>query len=374
MRARCALALLLVGGRCAAEPAAPWPLLGAFTAHFVSPDGRVVDRTGGDVTTSEGQSYALFFALVAGDRPLFDRLLRWTEDNLAGGDLGARLPATRWGRRGDGRWGVLDPHSAADSDLWIGYDLVEAGRLWGEPRLDRLGRRVRAQVVAREVAHLPGLGPMLLPGPVGFVLDGDTWRLNPSYLPPQLLAGLAAERVPGPWAAIRSGARRMLEARAAHGFVADWVAFRRRHGFVVDPVAGPTGSYDAIRVYLWPSLLADDDPDKAALLGRLDGPWRSWLRLGEVPERVDPRRPEQPARPGPPGFLAVLLPRARTDDAEAWRRLRRQLDEHRRGGLYGDPPAYYDHALLLFAQGFDERRFAFAADGRLGVPWRALSK
>jgi endo-1,4-beta-D-glucanase Y len=33
---------------------------------------RVIDRQGGDRTTSEGQSYGLFFALVANDRARFE--------------------------------------------------------------------------------------------------------------------------------------------------------------------------------------------------------------------------------------------------------------------------------------------------------------
>ena len=42
-------------------------------------------------TTSEGQSYALFFALAANDREAFDKILLWTENNLADGSLKALL-------------------------------------------------------------------------------------------------------------------------------------------------------------------------------------------------------------------------------------------------------------------------------------------
>ena len=44
----------------------------------------------------------MFFALVANDRARFDKLLSWTEANLAGGDLTQRLPAWSWGK-GSGR-------------------------------------------------------------------------------------------------------------------------------------------------------------------------------------------------------------------------------------------------------------------------------
>ncbi|MEI7536628.1 MAG: glycosyl hydrolase family 8, partial [Comamonadaceae bacterium] len=58
-----------------------------FRDRFVQADGRVVDFSADAQSTSEGQTYAMFFALVANDRPSFDRLLAWTRANLAQGDL-----------------------------------------------------------------------------------------------------------------------------------------------------------------------------------------------------------------------------------------------------------------------------------------------
>jgi len=356
--------LVTFEGSAAAEcdRAADWPLWQAYVEHFISRDGRVIDYSAGDVTTSEGQSYALFFSLVANDRPLFRRLYAWTRDNLAGGRLDERLPAYRWGRRGDKSWGVLDANSAADSDLWIGYTLVEAGRLWRDDTLGRVGRALVGHVVAREVAELPGLGAMLLPAPRGFV-HGRSWRLNPSYLPPQLLRGLRADGVAGPWDALAANNERMIAARARHGFVDDWVGYEPRAGFVRDAVSGSIGSYDAIRVYLWHALAGDDGT-------LLDGPYRYWRAHGRVPERIDTERPSPDARAGPVGFLAALLPRvAQSGDAAARERLEQQIEAARDGRLYGNPPAYYDQNLVLFAQGAVEHRYRFARDGRVVPAW-----
>jgi endoglucanase len=353
-----ALALQLCAGR------SPWPLWNAYVDRFISKDGRVIDHGAGAITTSEGQSYALFFALVANDRPLFSRLLAWTSDNLAEGCLGERLPAYKWGRRPDGGWGVLDTNSAADSDLWLAYVLVQAGRLWRDPALDHLGRTLAREVIAREVADLPGLGPMLLPAPQGFV-HGKLWRLNPSYVPFQLLRGFESAGVPGPWQKIRASTLRMLAARATHGFVDDWVAYRPRRGFVTDPEFGAIGSYDAIRTYLWAGLLHESDPDRRRLAAWLSGPLAYWRKHGRVPERVDTARPAIDAPSGPVGFLAVLWPRVRgSGDALA---LEKQIEAERHGSLYGDPPSYYDQNLLLFAQGFVSDRYRFARDGRLSL-------
>lgn len=51
------------------------------------------------ISTSEGQSYGLFFALAANDRAGFDKLLTWTQNNLAEGDLKQHLPGWLWGKR-----------------------------------------------------------------------------------------------------------------------------------------------------------------------------------------------------------------------------------------------------------------------------------
>jgi len=138
---------------------APWADWQDFQAAFLGAGDRVIDPASARaVTVSEGQAYALFFALVAGERVRFERLLRWTEDNLARGDLSLHLPAWQWGRRDDGSWGVLDANSASDADLWLVYALGEAGRLWRERRYLALSSVLAERVLREETVQLPGLG------------------------------------------------------------------------------------------------------------------------------------------------------------------------------------------------------------------------
>jgi endoglucanase len=208
---------------------------------------------------------------------------------------------------------------------------------------------------------------MLLPAPRGFV-HGRSWRLNPSYLPLQLLRGLESEGVPGPWREIRANTVKMIHARSTLGFIDDWVGYEPRAGFVDDPVRGPVGSYDAIRVYLWHALL--DPGDRAGTQLILDGAYDYWRARGRVPERIDTRRPSPHAPAGPVGFLAALLPRLwRGGDEQALGRLMRQIESARDGGLYGRPPTYYDQNLILFAQGFIEARYRFDLDGHVVPAW-----
>src|ERR1700761_5590668 len=205
-----------------------WPAYRTFVERFVQADGRVIDySTPAQQTTSEGQSYALFFALVANDRATFDRLLGWTRTNLAGNQFDAqnmRLPSWQWGRKADGSYGVLDPNSASDSDLWIAYDLLQAGRLWHEAGYTQLGEALATQIVRQEMTTLPGVGPMLLPGPQGFKIGGVT-RLNPSYLPLPVLRALAKAQPGVPWNKLADNAYQLVKTTSPQGFVPDWAAW-----------------------------------------------------------------------------------------------------------------------------------------------------
>src|SRR5258707_8801314 len=149
----------------------------SYTTAFMDNQIRVIDHDAGDRTTSEGQAYAMFFALVANDRRRFDRLLHWTEANLASGDLSLHLPAWLWGKDPDGKWGVLDSNSASDADVWMAYTLEEAGKAWGDANYRSLGIALAKRIAAEEVIQIPGFGTALLPGAKGFH-NGDVYRLN----------------------------------------------------------------------------------------------------------------------------------------------------------------------------------------------------
>lgn len=148
-----------------------WPAWNKFRHNFVNDGGRVIDRSvPQQITTSEGQAYALMFALIANDRDSFELILRWTEDNLANGDLTGQLPAWQWGKREDDSWGVIDSTAASDADLWIAYALSEAGRLWKIQKYTALAELLADRILREETAEIPGLGLTLLPGTKGFIL------------------------------------------------------------------------------------------------------------------------------------------------------------------------------------------------------------
>jgi endoglucanase len=401
------LLMLSASGGC---KQGPWTLWDSYSARFIDGQGRVIDRTAGDRTTSEGQAYAMFFALADNDRTTFDRVLTWTQANLAGGDLQTRLPAWLWGLNDKGEWKTLDPNPASDADVWMAYTLVEAGRLWKVPVYTNLGRKMMDQIAKTEVVDLPSFGPLLMPGPVGFQHD-KVWTLNPSYMPLFIFERLAQVDPTGPWQQIAVNIPRFLEQSARHGYAMDWVDYIPGDGFspsVTQPSSAPQspakppassaptpvtppqppatapppapattavvsgGSYDAIRVYMWAGMLDGGGPARAQMLNTVPA-MSVYLANHDAPPQMVSDQGIPLAQDGPVGFSAAVLPYLRAfpdlSAASARQTVRISAQRDPSTGLVGKNTAYYDQNLALFATGYLDDRFRFGASGELNVEW-----
>ncbi|MCU1727358.1 cellulose synthase complex periplasmic endoglucanase BcsZ [Pseudomonas sp. 7P_10.2_Bac1] len=359
-----ALAMTLSLGllpQAASAASCDWPAWDSYKQAMMSSDGRIIDRSSKQlITTSEGQSYGLFFALLANDRESFAQMLKWTRNNLADGNLETRLPGWEWGRSESGKWQVLDSNNATDADLWIAYSLLEAGRLWQLPEYQALGQNMLWRSTAQSVRLIPGLGLMLMPGDVGFDSDAG-WRLNPSYLPPQLLARFA--KVTPVWGDIAANQQRMLLEGSPKGFAPNWLLWETAGGWKPDPKSASTGSYDAIRVYLWVGMLAKDAANRQALQAHFKPMAALTQTLGYPPESVDALTGQYTGK-GPAGFSAALLPLLASTGSPAY--------DVQLARVQQDPPAadaYYNQSLLLFGQGWNEQRYRFDKDGQLLPAW-----
>jgi len=369
-----------------AQCAPAWPLWDDYKAAFIEKDGRVVDHFA-QHSTSEGQAYAMFHALVADDAATFARVLAWTEKYLAKGDLSKHLPAWKWAlkegagqTKGQIEGHVIDPNAASDADLFMAYVLVHAAVAFGHDRYAAIGGALLARIAADEVVTLPGLGPMLLPGPTGFDTLPGFWRVNPSYQPVPFLRWAARVDPSGPWANVIESTVRLAEEATPERFYPDWAAWSSvAQRFVSDAYANMpgapagaspgVGSYDAIRAYLWPALMAPEDPLRGRLLARGSRLLEVVRTQGFVPERVDAfdAAKNVALRSGPVGFQAVgqVFALALGDATSAEALEQRVRAEKRSNGLYGEPAFYYDHNLLLFANGWLDGRYRFRLDGSL---------
>lgn len=356
-----------------------WPLWNRYAARFVSAEGRVIDPDRNSMTTSEGQSYAMFFALVAGDAASFERLRSWTENNLAQGDLSRHLPSWSWGKGDDGSWRVLDENSAADSDLWIAYDLLQAGTIWQKPAYRQAGTALLENIAREEVAQLPNVGPVLMPGRVELFAKGDRWVVNPSYMPLPLLCAASHASPDGPWKQMATALPTWLRRASPSGFAMDWVAYEdeTKSSFSAtsnpgDPSQTARGSYDAIRVYMWAGMTAKETPGAATMLA-IFAPMARLMRTDPAPPETVSPDGTVVSHAAPPGFSAAMVPFLASSGEKMASAAQLHLvtaEFDRQTGLLGIPPRYYDQNLALFGLGWQEQRFRFNPDGTLRVRWK----
>lgn len=133
-----------------------------------------------------------------------------------------------------------------------------------------------------------------------------------------------------------------------------------------------SGSYDAIRVYLWAGITAPTTPGRDAILESLSG-MTSYMKSHPLP----PEFVEEPGATtrgnGPISFSAALIPflqATQTTDAATMQKHRLNAAWSQRSLLYGDPPHYYDQNLAMFAVGYTEGRYRIQSNGDLKVSWQ----
>jgi len=165
-----------------------------FLADWVE-DGRVIRRDQGGDTVSEGQAYGLLIALIAEDEQSFDRIWRWTEEELL---LDSGMLAWDWE---DGA--VVDDEPATDADLDAARALVIAGERFAQPEYTEAGLALADAILEQSTAET-ALGRVLLPGP--WAADRTPYAYNPSYASPAAFTVLGEASGDPRWAELSEGA------------------------------------------------------------------------------------------------------------------------------------------------------------------------
>jgi endoglucanase len=136
-----------------------------------------------------------------------------------------------------------------------------------------------------------------------------------------------------------------------------------------DTERAPSGSYDAIRVYLWAGMSGQDSRE----IVRLIAPYARLISsLGAPPEKVNPatgtaiRSDYSPA--GYAGAVLPFLGALHEGELQRAQLARLQLDAVK--ARLGHPTNYYDQALILFGKGWHDGYFLFDARGQLQPKWR----
>lgn len=293
--------LLMLGALGTARPAAASPLpsaWSAFRARFLAPDGRIVDTGNDGISHSEGQGWGLLFAVAAGDRPSFDRILAFARSALR--RPGDSLHAWKWDPAALPR--VADPNNATDGDLYIAWGLARGAARWNSRALAEEARAIARDLLRLTLREIRGRR-VLLPGVQGFE-HARSIVVNPSYA--VFPAWRALDLVlPDPvWARLEVDHLALLrEARFGHHQLPpDWLALPRNGDRPVPAEGWPQRfSFDAVRVPLllaWASHATHPAARAAAAF------WSS-PAFAYVPAWVDLRDGSLAPFPAPAGVIAI---------------------------------------------------------------------
>lgn len=310
-----------------------------YKERFVSDDGRVIDRANQDISHSEGQGYGLILALSADDRPVFQKIWAWTQNNLQvrGKD---RLLAWSWGRRPNGAWDVLDFNNATDGDLLVAFALLKAHERWRHPEFQQAAMALIQDIKSHLIVETRDF-PVLLPGYYGFVNERGI-ILNPSYYVYSALKTFSHYDPGAFWDKVSHGGLKLLDKarRTSWNVPADWIIILGDRTDVYRERSSRFG-YDAIRTLLYLSWIENRD----AL--RMWAPVLDWFdKTGMMPVWVDLLDPAVSLDEAPGGFYAVWARVARSlDRQETARKLQTRAQEK----ITQEKNDYYSNSLYLLS-------------------------
>ncbi len=275
------------------------PVWEAWKTAYLQPDGRIVDTLQRQSSHSEGQGYGALLATEFGDQEAFNRIVQWTESNLA--LRGDGLLA--WRYLPDESVPVPDLNNASDGDLFYAWGLVRAAARFADRRY-----RARAQLTAQALAATciaPALGnaggTVFLPAAQGFVHE-DRLVFNPSYIMPLAMREVAAATGVVELAQTAQHAETLLSGLAASGPVPDWVQMTESGIAPAEGFSADAG-YEAMRVPLylvWSGL--NRHPAVTQMMRVYD---RTVQPGVPVPTRVDPVSGSVLEASNDPGYRAL---------------------------------------------------------------------
>ncbi len=263
---------------------------------------RTLDKQRNNITTSEGESYAMLRAVWMSDKDTFDKSWGWTRDNL--GHPGDHLFSWLSGMRPDGTFGVLTSQggatTASDADQDIALALIFAYARWQDPSYLTAARSIITDIWDKEVLIIGGI-PYLAANDLEKTSTQTSAIINPSYLSPASYRLFAEVDPTHPWGALVDSSYKLIDKSTSAplggsggALPPDWLRIDKRTGALLVPEMGLGTStlstaygYDALRI---PWRLALDwewnaDPRAKATLEKmkiLSDSWRNNSSLASV--------------------------------------------------------------------------------------------
>jgi endoglucanase len=220
-----------------------------YKTNFITPEGQVLDHTQ-NITTSEGQSYAMLRAVWMDDLQTFDKVWSWTKNNLRGSVQ--PLFSWKYGRLENDQYGIIDPNSASDASVDIALALILARHKFNSLEYLDEAKKILPALWDKEVGEYNN-SYYLVAGE--WARGKDYLVLNPSYFAPYAFRVFAEVDPDRPWQKLVDSTYTVLNDWSAQTdnfqLPPDWMKLNRNNGKLstaTDLNLSCDYSYDALRV------------------------------------------------------------------------------------------------------------------------------
>lgn len=196
-----------------------------YKKNFIHSYGQVIDPAF-DVTTSEGQSYAMLRAVWMNDKETFNGVWDWTRHHLQH-RVGDRLLSWQWKNNK-----LLDATNASDADQDIAMALLFASKAWTDTSYSDAAKEIISDIWRMSVVQIDGTLYML-PMNEPQARAGNKYIFNPSYLSPAHYRIFASVDPLHDWLKLADDSYKTLNRIALNsssGLPANWYLIDNRSG------------------------------------------------------------------------------------------------------------------------------------------------
>lgn len=334
-----------------------------YKSTFINEDGRVIDFKKDNITTSEGQSYALLRAVMVNDKKTFEKVYIWTKKNLKRDDND--LFAWLWGKN-DEKYSIIDHNSATDADIDIAYALILASKKWRKPDYLNDAKKIISDIWKYETISIDKKRILT----AGFDQSkNDIVDVNPSYFAPYAFR-LFSIYNSNDWNSLIADNYDLLDKvinSTESKLPPNWFTINKFTGkFSIDKDSTKSDfSYDAVRVFFRIYMDAKINGDKRAkgILSNINFFINQWKTDSKFYTNVKSDG-EFRDHHEPLGSIAILLPAINIYDKDLAIDIYKSKikKSYKESGYWGSPLTYYAQNLIwfgykeLFESNYNKRR------------------
>ncbi len=208
----------------------------SYKKQFISSEGRVIDPSQQNVTTSEAQAYAMLRAVWTDDKTTFDKVYTFTSSQMK--RPSDHLFGWRYGKMPEGKYGFLPGggnNSATDADSDIAFSLLLAAKRWKDPSYKNNAIPLIQDIWKYETATTNSGKRYILAG--NWAQDQQKLIINVSYFAPYEWRAFAKVDKKDDWLSLLTPAYQLLTTAGttpldkpqAVGLPPDWLAMDRQN-------------------------------------------------------------------------------------------------------------------------------------------------